>query len=182
MAFPAVSPPPRRHRTGRVVCAVSVVHKWYCCMLLQEGVACLQQGRGDFGWAGGPRQAPCPRAADGERAQTVSGLPQRHWSLSAWPHWPEGLMHTALMHTAWMVHAWPAANAQAVLTRHMVLGNRSTVEEWHLLFRICVTASYPAVNSSAASWLCTYVKLLRGSPFGHDDLCSAGLEQELPSY
>lgn len=35
-------------------------------VLLQEGAAGVQQGEGDFGWTGDPRQAPCTRAADGE--------------------------------------------------------------------------------------------------------------------
>ena len=54
-----------------------------------------------------------------------------------------------------MVHVWPAANAQAVLTTYVVLGIRSPVKGWLLLFRICLTASYAAVNSSASSWLCS---------------------------
>lgn len=62
--------------------------------MLQEGVACFQQGRSDFGWAGGSRQTPCQRAADGERAQTVTGLSQGHWALPAWTYWPQGLTLT----------------------------------------------------------------------------------------
>ena len=61
-------------------------------VLLQEGAARVQQGRGDFGWSGGPRQATGPGAADGQRSQAVTGLPQGHWPLSAWPHWSQGLM------------------------------------------------------------------------------------------